>query len=249
VHSLIDKKTVIITGANRGIGHKMLVLFLENGANIIACARHESATFNDQVSKYSLKYNREVIPIYFDLEKEDEIKNAIKTIRSLKFTPDILVNNAGVASGAIFQMTNPSQIRKEMEINFISQLSFMQGIVKLMARNKKGSIINISSVSGIDGKPGTLSYGSSKAALIYATKVISNEIGRYNIRVNSIAPGPIVTDMLNDMDEKAKNDMIESSALKKLGAPEDVANLAMFLGSDLSSHITGQTIRVDGGMY
>ena len=246
---LLKNNISIVTGANRGMGKEILKVFLGNGSHIIACARHKTTTFMDQISKYSLKYNREIIPVFFDLENEDEIRNAIKTIRSLKYTPDVLVNNAGVASGALFQMTNPSQLRKEMEINFVSQLTFMQGVVKLMARNKKGSIINISSVAGIVGAPGTLSYGSSKAALMYATKVISNEIGRYNIRVNSIAPGPIVTDMLKDMDEKAKNDMIESSALKKLGTPEDVANLAMFLASDLSSHITGQTIRVDGGMY
>ena len=117
-----------------------------------------------------------------------------------------------------------------------------------MMRNKNGAIVNISSVSGIDGDPGTLSYGSSKASLIFATKTISNEVGKYNIRVNTIAPGPIITDMLEQMDEKAKEAMISRTALGKIGSAEDVANLSMFLSSDLSKHITGQTIRIDGGM-
>ena len=189
-----------------------------------------------------------IFPIFFDLENHNEIQNSIKKIISIQPNIDILINNAGRPSGGLFQMTSVKELEKTMKVNYFSQMVFSQGIVKLMIRNKKGSIINISSVSGIDGDPGTLSYGSSKAALIAATKIISNEVGRYNVRVNTIAPGPILTEMLSKMDEKAKKAMISRSALRKIGIPEDVANLSLFLGSDLSNHITGQLIRIDGGM-
>jgi len=245
---LLDKKVSIITGTNRGIGEEILKTFLENGSHVIACARKTSISFEDLIDNCRSKYNRKIIPVFFDLNKIDEINMAIKTIRSSELVPDILVNNAGIATGALFQMTSEKQLVQEMKVNFISQVVFTQGIVKSMSRKKNGSIINISSVSGIIGSPGTLSYGSSKAALNFATKTLANEIGRYNIRVNSVAPGPIVTDMLDNMDEAAKKKLINSSALKKLGKPKDVANLALFLASDLSCFITGQTIRVDGGI-
>jgi len=245
---LLNKKVSVITGSNRGIGEEILKTFLENGSHVIACARQATTSFDDLIKNCKRKYNRKIIPVFFDLDKIDDIKMAIKTIRSLELVPDILVNNAGIATGALFQMTSEKQLAQEMKVNFISQVVFTQGIVKSMSRNKNGSIINISSVSGILGSPGTLSYGSSKAALNFATKTLANEIGRYNIRVNSVAPGPIVTDMLDNMDEVAKKKLINSSALKKLGKPKDVANLALFLASDLSCFITGQTIRVDGGI-
>jgi 3-oxoacyl-[acyl-carrier protein] reductase len=115
-----------------------------------------------------------------------------------------------------------------------------------MSRAKKGSIINISSISGIINEPGTLSYGSSKAALIFATKIMATELGKDNIRVNSVAPSLTRTDMYEQMDEKARYKMIESSALKRVCKPEEVANVVMFLASDLSSFVSGQTVRVDG---
>jgi len=186
--------------------------------------------------------------VFFDLDNYEEIQNAVIKIKSIQPNIDILINNAGRPSGALFQMTSIKDLQQTMNVNYFSQIVFTQGIVRLMIRNKKGSIINISSVSGIDGDPGTLSYGTSKAALISATKIISNEIGRYNIRINTIAPGPIMTEMLKKMDEKTKMSMISRSALGKIGEASDVANLALFLGSDLANHISGQVIRVDGGM-
>ena len=245
---LLKNKVAIITGSNRGIGLEVLKTFISFGANVIACARKPTTKYLEMLERLDSDSGNKITPIFFDLGDTSEVKEAVRSIHKTGLKPDILVNNAGIATGSLFQMTSEKQLMDEMKINFISQILFTQGIVKMMMRNKEGSIINISSVSGIIGAPGTLSYGSSKAAVIHSTKTISNEVGRYNIRVNSIAPGPVVTDMLDNMDDDAKDKMVESSALKRLGKPSDVANLALFLASDLSSYITGQTIRVDGGI-
>lgn len=248
VDMLLKNKVAVITGSNRGIGLEILRTFVSNGARIYACARKESSDFLQTIDELSSESGNKIIPIFFDLENTLEIREAVRLINKTGTKPNILINNAGVATGSLFQMTTERQLHDELKTNFISQILFTQGIVKMMMRNKEGSIINIASVSGIVGAPGTLSYGATKAAVIHSTKTISNEVGRYNIRVNSIAPGPVVTDMLDNMDDDAKDKMVESSALKRLGKPSDVANLALFLASDLSSYITGQTIRVDGGM-
>ena len=194
------------------------------------------------------KFSITITPIYFDLEDSDQIKVAITNIISLKVKIDILVNNAGFASGAFFQMTPISDLERMMKINFISQVQFTQGISRYMARSKSGSIINMASTAGLFGDAGMLSYGSSKAAFIFATKTMASELGQYNIRVNAIAPSVTKTDMFDKMEEIARIKLIESSAFKRAAEPEEVANVALFLASDLSTFVNGQTLRVDGGI-
>ena len=136
-----------------------------------------------------------------------------------------------------------------LDINLFSHLLISQIIIKSMVLNKKGSIINISSTSGIDSNVGRISYATSKSALITATEVISKEVGRYNIRVNAIAPGVSDTDMYREgHSEKIKKDILEKISLKRVSKPKEIANVALFLASDLSSYLTGQVLRVDGGM-
>ena len=132
--------------------------------------------------------------------------------------------------------------------HFFSQILFTQGISRYMSRYKKGSIINIGSIAGLRGDAGTTSYGSSKAALMFATKTIATELGAMNIRVNAIAPSLTKTDMVDQTDEKSRKTLIESSALKRPAEAVEVANVALFLASDLSSFVTGQLLRVDGGL-
>ena len=158
------------------------------------------------------------------------------------------MNNAGITYNALFQMSDMNVVRKQMEVNFFSVYQFTQYIVKLMIRTKKGSIVNISSTAGLDGNSGKSAYGASKAALIAMTKSVAAELGNQGIRANCIAPGITETEMLSTMPdyivEAVKNDV----DLKRVGKPEDIADTAVFLLSDLSSYITGQVIRVDGGM-
>ena len=145
-------------------------------------------------------------------------------------------------------MTSIKELERLLKVNFTSQILFSQGISRYMSRFNSGSIVNIASVSGMIGEAGTLSYGSSKAALIFATKTMATELGQYNIRVNAIAPSVTKSDMFYQMDEKARNKLLASSALKRPGEPYEVANVALFLASELSSFITGQVLRVDGGI-
>ena len=245
---LLKNKTAIITGCNKGIGKVILETFAENGANIIACTRKESNEFNNYIESIKEKFSISITPVYFDLGNTDQIKAAISSIISLKVKIDILVNNAGYASGAYFQMTPISDLEQMMKINFISQVQFTQGISRYMARFKSGSIINMGSTAGLFGDVGMLSYGSSKAAFIFATKTMASELGQYNIRVNAIAPSVTKTEMFDQMEENARTKLITSSAFKRAAEPVEVANVALFLASDLSTFVNGQTLRVDGGI-
>ena len=246
---LLLGKTAVITGTNKGIGRVIMELFAENGANIIACARRETPDFLKTIGSLREKFKVSIIPVYFDLEDSTEIKAAVRTIIGLKLGGiDILINNAGYASGAYFQMTPIEDLERMMKINFTSQIQFTQGISRYMARFKSGSIINMGSTAGLFGDEGMLSYGSSKAALIFATKTMATELGQYNIRVNAIAPSVTKTEMYDQMEEAARNKLIDSSALKRAAEPREVANVALFLSSDLSTFVNGQIIRVDGGI-
>ena len=146
-------------------------------------------------------------------------------------------------------MTTEKSLKKMFEINFFSQMIFSQLIIKTMVKNREGNIVNISSSAAIDGNYGRSSYAASKAALIANTKVLSRELGTYNIRVNAIAPGTTNTDMLNNNSPKDLiKDFVEKTSLKRVGKANEIANVALFLSSNLSSYVTGQTIRADGGI-
>lgn len=245
---LLNGKLAVVTGANRGIGRSITETFAENRCDIFACMREVTLETKKWLKSLENKFNIVVTPIELDLSDEDSIKNSIKQIFSISKRIDILVNNAGIASGGLFQMTPISELRKVFEINFFSQILFTQGIAKIMIRNKSGSIINLSSSAAFIADPGTLSYGSSKSALIRATESMAMELGALNIRVNAIAPGVTKTDMFDQMSKDARDKLINSSSLKRPAEPKDIANVALFLASELSSFVTGQVIRADGGI-
>jgi 3-oxoacyl-[acyl-carrier protein] reductase len=246
---LLSKKNAIITGSSSGIGAAVLELFAQNGANIFCCARTPSDLFIERIDFLSNKYGVTLIPIFFDFGEESGVKKAIKEIIDKKINIDILVNNAGIASGSTFHMTTRSEIENQFDVNFFSQIQFTQSISRLMMRNHGGSIVNISSISGIDAGAGTIAYGASKAALIFATKVMARELGRFNIKVNSVAPGITDTKMYKKMDQKQAQKVIENNCLMRIAQPEEIAKSVLFFASDLSSYVTGQTLRVDGGYF
>ena len=162
---------------------------------------------------------------------------------------NILVNNAGIIHTSLFQMTSIEKMKEIFDINYFSPLLFTQYIVKKMAKQKEGSIINISSSSAIEANEGRLAYASSKAALITSTKVIAKELGRLNIRVNAIAPGLTETDMMkSSTPENILQETIKRISLNRVGSPDEIANVVLFLSSNLSNYITGQVLSVDGGM-
>jgi 3-oxoacyl-[acyl-carrier protein] reductase len=246
--NLLHKKVVVVTGANRGIGKCITETFAENGASIIACMRVISSESKEWMKSLENEFNISINPVLVDLSDETSVKGLIKEIISISPRIDVLVNNAGIASGALFQMTPIAELRKIFEINFFSQITLTQGVAKLMARNKSGSIINITSTAAFIADPGTLAYGSSKAAFARATKSMATELGSSNIRVNAIAPSVTKTDMFDQMSHEAREKLINSSALKRAAEPKDIANVALFLASELSSFVTGQIIRADGGI-
>lgn len=245
---LLKGKTAVITGSRRGIGLAMVKRFAAEGANIWACARKSDEKFEKQIREIAALHMVDISPLYFDLDNSEEIKIACRVLISTKKPIDILVNNAGLSINLLLQMSTEENIKKQLSSNFIGPLVLSQYILKIMSRYNGGSIINIASIAGIDGPQGRVGYGGSKAALICATKVMAKEFAPKNIRVNAIAPGIIDTEMLvGNMPDSVVQESIEQTCLKRLGKPEEIANISLFLASDLSSYITGQVIRADGG--
>ena len=246
---LLNNKNAIITGANRGIGLETLKVFAKNGSNIWACIRKPSNNFSETCRILEEETGVIIKPIFFDLKNENEIKLAVKEIRKSKERIDILVNNAGKIFTALFQMTSIKNFEDIFNVNFFSQMIFTQFISRQMMKQKSGNIINLSSSAAIDANRGRSAYASSKAAIITLTKVMAKELGPYNIRVNAIAPGLTNTDMMiASTEQEAMKKIINDLCIKRCAEPEEIANSILFLASDLSSYITSQVLRVDGGM-
>ena len=246
---LLKGKTAVLTGCNRGIGKCILEVFAKNGASIWACVRQLDDDFIDFTKGVEDNHEVNITPVPFDLADEEQVKEGIKTIRFAKQPVDILVNNAGVIFTALFHMTPVTKMKEIFEINYFSQILLTQSITKIMARQKVGNIINISSSAAIEGNEGRTAYASSKAAIIASTKVMAKELAMYNIRVNAIAPGLTETDMMQGSTPKeALEYTLQRICMRRIGKPEEIANVALFLSSELSTYMTGQVLRVDGGM-
>lgn len=245
---LLNKKSAVITGTNRGIGRAITEAFAREGANIWAHTRKETPEFVQDMQNMEKKYNVKITPMYFDMTDSVAMKVAVKTIMASKTPIDILVNNAGIVEYGAFQMFPMAKIRQVYEVNFFSVIEFTQLITRIMARQKKGSIINLGSVAGIDVSSGNTAYGTSKAAIIALTKTLSVELAPLNIRVNALAPGLVETNMLDTIEASTYEKMLTTTALNRLGQPEEIASAVVFFASELSSYITGQILRVDGGV-
>ncbi len=246
---LLKEKTAVITGCNRGIGKSILEIFAKNQSNIFGCVRKIDDDFKKLVEELQKKYNVNITPVEIDLSNVESIDSGVKKIQKNGIPIDILVNNAGIIENSIFQMTSIKNLKSIFEINFFNQTKFTQLILKQIIKNKKGSIIYISSSSGLDNNYGRNAYSSSKAAVISQAQTLSREIGIKQIRVNTIAPGLTDTDMMNEnTPTEILEKVVKQLSLGRVANPYEIANVALFLASDLSSYLTGQTIRVDGGM-
>ena len=237
----------IITGSNRGIGKAMVEAFAQAGYNIWACARkatleHE-AWLNDTASRNGVW----IKPVYFEMSDTESVNNGIKQILDESETVDVLVNNAGISTVGLLSISKVDDIRKLFEVNYFAMLQIIQKVAKKMARQKKGAIINMGSIAGIEPQPGKIAYGSSKAAVMMMTKCLAKELGPMGIRVNSIAPGPIETEMIHQYNDEMLTKLASESALRRLGKREEIAQVALFLASEQASYINGEIIKVDGG--
>jgi 3-oxoacyl-[acyl-carrier protein] reductase len=246
---LLKNKNAVITGCNKGIGKKLVEVFSKNGANIFACVRSLDDNFIKFTKEIEKKNNNKISIMKLDLGNKEEIKSVATEIISKKINIDILINNAAIIHTALFQMTSEKKLKEIFDIDFFSQTNFTQLILKSMMKNKSGSIIYISSSSALDGNRGRSAYSAAKAALLSQAKTLSREIGEFNIRVNAIAPGLTDTDMMTkNTEKKIIQEVISQISLKRVAKPEEIANVALFLSSDLASYVTGQFFRVDGGM-
>ena len=246
---MLKNKNVIITGSNRGIGYAILKLFAQNRANIWACTRSENSVFTEELKKLSKENKVKIKNINFDLNDISQVKDSAKQILNEVNKIDVLINNAGIIDTSLFQMTKIEKIKQIFDINFFSQLEFTQIIIKKMLKNKGSSIINISSTAALDPVQGRIAYSASKSALISFSQILSKELSKFNIRVNVIAPGLVDTDLMHEShSEEIINKVLRNTSVNRLGQASEIANLALFLSSNLSSYINGQVIRIDGGM-
>ena len=227
---MLKGKNAIITGARRGIGRATVETFASFGANVWACARKPDGSFEADMQQVAEKYNVSIWPVYFDVTDETQIKQAVQAIRKQKVSIDALVNMAGIVEDSTsFQMTSIDKMKHLFDTNFFAVTLLTQYISRLMARQNSGSIINIASIVG-------------------ATKHLARELAADNIRVNAVAPGMIETEMGAKIEENLRDHMLNKVIMGRMGKPEEIANVVAFLASDYASYMTGQIIRVDGGM-
>ena len=244
---LLTGKTAIVTGAARGIGKAIAMKFASEGANI---------AFTDLVIDENGK-NTEAEIAALGVKVKGYASNAAsfedtaKVVEQIKedfCTIDILVNNAGITKDGLMMRMSEGQWDAVINVNLKSAFNFIHACTPIMMRQKSGNIINMASVVGVHGNAGQCNYSASKAGLIGLAKSIAQELGSRGIRANAIAPGFIITDMTAKLTDEVKAEWTKKIPLRRGGTPEDVANIALFLASDLSSYVSGQVIQVDGGM-
>lgn len=246
---LLKDKTIILTGCYQGIGKSTLSQVASQGANVWAFTEKVDDEFLTYVSNLTEMYSGEIHILKVNLFEESEIKEAFKQIIQTKAPIHGLVNVAGITQNALLGMTTMQDMKKLFDLNFFAQILMIQYTSKLMQKHSvDGSIINITSVSALDGNRGQVAYSASKAALIGATKTLADELGEYNIRVNAVAPGIIDSPMTAALEPADYMKLVKKTSMSRPGKTREVADMLVFLLSDLSSYITGQVIRVDGGM-
>jgi len=245
----LKNKIVFITGSDKGLGRKFVENFSKNGADIISCSRKKSSEHELFCKNLSEKYNVHIYNYYFDLENFQDISKNLQLIINNFSKIDILINNAGVNFTSLIEMTTLDKLNKIYNINFFSIFLITQKLLRLLKKGSSPSIINISSSASIENNIGRFAYSSSKVLINSFTKTLSKEAGRYKIRVNAVAPGLTNTKMMKSTTtEKNINETIKRISLLRVCEPEEIANLVLFLGSNVSSYINGQVISIDGGL-
>lgn len=245
---LLEGKTALITGASRGIGKAIALKFANEGANIafsdLFCDEN-MVNLENELTNLDIKAKGYASDASSLTDAETLINNVLNDFGKI----DILVNNAGITRDNLLLRMTEADWDAVIKVNLKSIFNLTKAVQRHMLKQKSGSIINLSSVVGLEGNAGQSNYSASKAGLIGFTKSIAMELGSRNIRCNAIAPGFIETEMTAKLQEEVKNDWIKTIPLRRSGKPDDVANIALFLASDLSAYVTAQVISVCGGMY
>ena len=244
---LLTGKTAIITGAARGIGKAIALKFASEGANIAftdLVIDENGQNTEKEIAAYGVK----VKGYASNAASFEETAKVVEQIHSDFGSIDILVNNAGITKDGLMMRMSEGQWDAVIAVNLKSAFNFIHACTPIMMRQRSGNIINMASVVGVHGNAGQRNYSASKAGLIALAKSIAQELGSRGIRANAIAPGFIITDMTAQLSDEVKAEWNKRIPLRRGGTPEDVANIALFLASDLSSYVSGQVIQVDGGM-
>lgn len=244
---LLENKNALITGASRGIGKGIAEVFAKHGANV-AFTYNASADAALALEEELQQYGVKAKGYKSDASKFDQAQQLVDEVLKEFGTIDILINNAGITKDNLLMRISEEDFDKVIEVNLKSVFNLTKAVIKPMMKQRFGSIINMSSVVGVKGNAGQTNYAASKAGILGFTKSVALELGSRNIRCNAIAPGFIETEMTEKLDENTVKGWRDAIPLKRGGTPEDVANACIFLASDLSAYVTGQTLNVDGGM-
>ncbi len=240
----LKQKNIIITGASGGIGNSIVKKFYENGANILA-----TGTKKEKLEDLKSKF-KNIKTLNFDISQHNEIENFIENaIKELGGDLYCMVNNAGITKDNLAIRMSFDEWKKVIDINLTSTFLLSKAVIKKMLKNKRGKIINITSVVGHTGNLGQTNYTAAKAGIVAMSKTLAIEYAKKNININCISPGFIKTNMTENIDPKYKDLIISKIPSARLGEPEDVANAVLFLASNLSDYINGETLHVNGGMY
>lgn len=245
--NLLQGKTAIITGATRGIGKGIAEVFAQQGANIAftySSSVEAAKTLEKELNGLGIKAKGYQSNAASYDQAQELAADVLETFGSI----DVLVNNAGITKDNLLMRMSEEDFDNVIEVNLKSVFNMTKAVQRTMLKQRKGSIINMSSVVGVKGNAGQANYAASKAGIIGFSKSVALELGSRNIRSNVVAPGFIETEMTEKLDEKTVEGWRNAIPLKRGGSPEDIANTCLFLASDLSAYITGQVLNVDGGM-
>jgi len=242
-----ERKVAIVTGGSKGIGRAIALELARNQYHVIVNYKSDTAGAEETVSLMEKEgFSGEISQ--FDVSDVQESKSAVDQIISRFKNIDVLVNNAGITRDTLLMRMTEDQWDSVIAVNLKSVFNLTKAVIPVMLKQKNGSIVNMSSVVGVSGNAGQSNYSASKAGIIGFTKSVAKEVGSRNIRCNGIAPGFILTEMTEKLPKKKKNEWAGKIPLRRGGTPEDVANTALYLASDLASYVTGQIIHVCGGM-
>jgi 3-oxoacyl-[acyl-carrier protein] reductase len=244
---MLKNKNAIVTGGTRGIGREIAKTLAENGANIAINYRNYNEEIESLIEELK-SFGVKVVAVKCDVSDEEEVNNFIKEVKDNFESIDILINNAGITKDGLIIRMNEKDFDDVINVNLKGTFNTTKAVSAVMVKQRYGKIINISSVVGVTGNAGQCNYAASKAGVIGFSKSVARELAARNINVNVIAPGYINTDMTKVLPDRVKEEVLKTIPMKKIGEPKEVANLALFLSSNLSDYITGQVINVDGGM-
>lgn len=243
----LEGKSVLVTGASRGIGREIALEMARQGANVAVNYSGSEAKANETVDEIKAM-GRDAFAVQCDVSNPESVGTMVKETIDRFGKLDVLVNNAGVTKDNLLMRMKEEEWDDVININLKGVFLCTKAVTRQMMKQRQGRIINIASIVGVSGNPGQANYVAAKAGVIGFTKTAAKELASRNITVNAIAPGFITTDMTDKLSEEVKTEMLKQIPLARFGEPKDIANLTIFLASDDSAYMTGQTLHVDGGM-